>query len=169
MRRLAIAAVALLAAGCGGSAPTPSSLGASPPLGSARPLGSATLLAVCAIPPDTYADLAACHGTADEFDLQLAKMSDGKTVARVAIASKDPQEILAGMGAYTAAHDTTAGSFTVFAFGSERDYKRGAGYNRGRIFWNNGGPITVDVCTAWEKPGNVDICTDELHFTVTNQ
>jgi hypothetical protein len=163
MRRSSIAAFALAVVGCGAGGPTPA------PLASSLPLASATRLAACAIPPDSYADLAACKGSAEQFALKLAKTFDGKTVARVAIASKDPQAILAAMAGYTAQWSTKADSFTLFAYGSQRDYKLGAGYTRGRIFWNDGGPITVDVCTRWEKVGKVDTCTDELHFTVENQ
>ena len=73
------------------------------------------------------------------------------------------------MGAYTANWSTGSDSFTVLANGSKRDYGKGGDYNRGRIFWNNGGPITVEICTAWDDLEAIDICTEQEQFTVANR
>ena len=123
----------------------------------------------CAIPPRTFADLAACNGTSEQIELEIAESFEGKTTAKIAITSKDPQAILAGMGGYAAEWSTGADSFTVFAYGSANDYASGAGYNRGRIFWNNGGPITVDICTTISDLGGIDFCETETTYTVTNR
>src|SRR5215217_4201804 len=101
----------------------------------------------CSIPPRTYSDLEACDGNSTEIELTVAKSFDGKTTAKIAIASRDPRQILSAMGAYTKEWSTGADSFTVLAFGAETDPESGAGYNRGRIYWNNGGEITVNLCT----------------------
>ncbi|MEW6223204.1 MAG: hypothetical protein AB1627_01105 [Chloroflexota bacterium] len=123
----------------------------------------------CELPPRTYADLAACQGSSEQLELQIAESYQGKTTAKIAIASKDPQEILAAMGAFTAEWSLGADSFTLFAYGSASDAAAGS-YNRGRLFWNNGGPITLDICTAYMDlgDGGPEICSEEQHFTVTN-
>jgi hypothetical protein len=101
--------------------------------------------------------------------LTIAETFQGKTTAKVAIASKDPQVILAGMGAYTAQWSIGAVSFTLFAYGSREDAESGVGFNRGRIFWNDEGPITVDICTAYAAAEGVEICTGQDSYTVDNR
>lgn len=122
----------------------------------------------CGIPPRTYDDLASCDGQFAEISAKIAESYQGKTVVKIAVKSKDPDAIVSAMGASVYVWSTGADSFTVFAFGSKRDAEAG-GYNRGRIFWNNGGPITVDVCTAWAKVGGIDTCTDQDTYTVANR
>lgn len=58
----------------------------------------------------------------------------------------------------------------MFAYASEADYRAGAGYNRGRLFWNNGGPIEVDICTEFaDLRDGIDFCSNEYTFTVENR
>jgi len=154
MKWIGLAVLAALAVGCSSGAnradPTPAA-------------------ATCAFPPHTYDDLEACKGDSQQIELKVADSYDGKTTARIAITSKDPRTIVAAMGAYAAEWSAGADSFTVFAYGSESDYRDGGGYNRGRIFWNNGGPITVDVCTAFDDSQGVATCSKESSYMVTNR
>lgn len=167
MKVILIGAACAILIGCSGSPgnadatvkPTPAVASATPPAS-----GS------CTIPPKTYADLAACRGESEQISLEVADSVQGKTVGRIAIASRDPAEILAAMGDYTRQWSTRADSFTVFAYAKAADYAEGAGYNRGRIFWNNGGPITVNICTAFMDLGDgMDFCEAEAEYTVANE
>lgn len=124
----------------------------------------------CTIPPKTYSDLASCSGESEQIMLDIASSYHGKTVGRIAIASQNPAEILAAMGEYTRLWSPGADSFTVFAYGALGDYAAGAPYNRGRIFWNNGGPITVNICTTFTRASDgIDSCDAEDEYTVANE
>jgi len=123
----------------------------------------------CTIPPRTYDDLNACTGEAEEIEVDIADSPDGQTTAHIAIPSKDPQTILAAMGASMAERSVGAANFGVFAYGSREDYAGGVGWNRGRIYWNDGGAITVDICTEFETWSGIDVCVEESHFTVANR
>lgn len=121
----------------------------------------------CTLEMRTYSDLASCEGPSEEYSIKLAKDFDGKTVARIIVPAKDPLEILAAMGSYTREWSVGADSFTVFAIGSETAAAEG-GYNRGRIFWNNGGPIDVQVCKAYVTIESLETCNDFIQLTLTN-
>ena len=139
---------------------------------SGQPAAQVTLVAVtgsCSLPPGTYDDLAACAGTSGQIELNVADSFQGKTTAKITIPSKDPRAILAAMGAYTAEWSIGADSFTAFAYGSADEYENGSAYNRGRIFWNDGGPITLDICTEWHDVEGIDSCTSQETFTVANR
>lgn len=158
MRPVAVVLVVTLAvAACGGTA-EPTVKPASP-----TPVGS------CSIPPRTYADLVACSGTSDPFDLQVADSFDGKTVARIAVNSRNPEEILRALGVVAREWSAGADSFSAWAYSSEKDYNEGAPFNRGMIFWNDGGEITLTICTDWEKVGGIDSCTESVDYAVKNK
>lgn len=158
------AACAILITGCSG--PPGTSAPAKTPQTTVKPPISSS----CTIPPKTYADLASCRGDSEQISLEVADSFEGKTVGRIAIASRDPAEILAAMGEYTGRWSSSANSFTVFAYAKVTDYAAAAGYNRGRIFWNNGGPITVNICTAFMDLGDgMDFCEAEAEYTVANR
>lgn len=161
------AACAILIAGCSG--PPGTAAPARTPQTTVKQPTPPTSVS-CTIPPKTYADLASCRGESEQISLEVADSFEGKTVGRIAIASRDPAEILAAMGDYTRQWSSGADSFTVFAYAKVADYAAGAGYNRGRIFWNNGGPITVNICTAFMDLGDgMDFCEAEDEYTVTNE
>lgn len=153
---------AILLAGCGS---TDSPRATSEARSTIQPAGPS-----CTIPPKTYADLAACRGESEQISLEIADSFQGKSVVRIAIASRDPQAILAAMGDATRQWSIGANSFTVFAYAAAGDYAAGAGYNRGRIYWNDGGPITVNVCTSYIDLGDgIDFCDEESEYIVENQ
>ena len=173
-QRIAAAALLLITlaqAACSGTVsvatPQPVAVATAEPAPSVAAASGAA--ASCSIPPKTYADLAACKGKSKEIKLDLAKDANGHTVARIVVASKKPKAILAAMGAYTAKWSQKADSFTVFAYGSRKDYRNGAGYNRGRIYWNDGGPIEVKICTDWYKFEVPDACSEESTYIVENR
>lgn len=154
-------AITLLVAACswGGSAPATARVTA-PAAGGPR----------CAIPPRTYDDLKACDGEYDEIEVNVAKSRQGKTTVRIAVASQGPADILAAMGATARKWSTGADSFTVWAYATTTDYGAGAGYNRGMIFWNDRGEITVRICTAYSDIGDgMDFCDDEAEYLVQNE
>jgi hypothetical protein len=111
---------AAVAAGCSGGSMAPAD---SPRL----PTGS------CTMPPSRYEDLAACRGSSEQIELDIAGSFNGKTTARIAIVSKDRRWILAAMGAHTAEWSIGADSFTLFAYSSANAYHAGGAYDRGRI------------------------------------
>jgi ABC-type glycerol-3-phosphate transport system substrate-binding protein len=172
MQRIAIAMllIAVLTAACSRTAPTHGPTNAPTKSPSNVPSNAPTEVGAgsCSIPPRTYDDLAACTGASEEIELQVAENSDGKTVGRIAVASKDPLDILAAMGAYASANiSTNANSFTVFAYGSADDYENGTSYNRGRIFRTYRGPIKVAICTEFAVlDDGRDFCTKEQTYTV---
>jgi hypothetical protein len=133
------------------------------------PATAAPAAASCRLPPRTYDDLAACTGSSQQLELKIASSYQGKSTAKIAVPSKDPQTILAAMGAYTAEWSIGADSWTLFAYGSADDASSGVGYNRGRLYWNNGGPITVDICTDYKEADGVEACSAQSHYTVTNR
>lgn len=158
MTRLIAGVLVLLLAGCGSgvtSSATTISVTAPPSLTTQS----------CTLPPASYEVLRACEGQSTQLELKIAESMDGKTTARIAVKSKDPEAILAAMGAFMSEWDAGARSFTVWAYGSARDARRG-GYNRGVLFYNNDGPVTIRVCTAFEKLEGVDFCTDEDEYVI---
>lgn len=157
-RLLWVTALVAAVAGCSGAQPVATS--GSPAAAAAR----------CAIPPRTYDDLQACDGEYDEIEIIVAKSRLGKTTVRIAVASQDPTDILAAMGAAARKWSTGADSFTVWAYATTSDYGAGAGYNRGMIFWNERGEITVRICTAYSDIGDgMDFCDDEAEYLVQNE
>jgi hypothetical protein len=124
----------------------------------------------CSIPPKTYADLETCRGSSEPISLDVADSIERKTVGRIAISSKDPTAILAAIGDDARKWSSGAKSFTVFAYAAVGDYAAGAGYNRGRLYWNNGGEITVNICTAISVADDgMDFCDDEAVYAVANR
>jgi hypothetical protein len=145
-------AVVLALGACGGDPEAPT----------ATPAGS------CTIPPETYNDLAACTGPFLFLEGGMA-MDNVRTKwsAKIVIPSKDPNDILAGLGAYMREEGWTD-SFIVFAYGWNDPSTEG-NYNRGRLLWNFRGPITVDICTEFTHVKGVEACTDQIEFTVSNR
>lgn len=168
MRRALVMTMVLI--GCSGAPPMATTAPTMPaPASTITPVTDAPAPERCTLSMMTYGDLATCEGESEEYSIDIATSSVGKTVGRIIVPSKDPLEILAAMGAYAREHSGASDSFTVFAFGSELDAQEG-GYNRGRIFWNNGGPIEVDVCTTFFDIGEgVEVCDEHVELTLENQ
>jgi hypothetical protein len=166
-RIFALLVACLVVGGCG-SVTRP---GATPTSAMNQPTEApAATAAGCPVEPKTYDDLAGCDGESQQISLDVADGFQGKTIARIAIASRSPADIVAAMGAYTREWSTGANSFTLFAYGDVGDYAAGARYNRGRVFWNDGGTITVNVCTEISQlEDGMDICDDEAEYTVANR
>lgn len=167
---LALALVmTLLLVGCGGAPPATTRAPATQaPAITIAPMTTDPATDRCTLAMTTYADLASCQGESEEYSIEVATSSVGKTLGRIIVPSKEPIEILAAMGAYARENSGASDSFTVFAFGSETDAQEG-GYNRGRIFWNNGGPIEVDVCTTFFDIGEgVEVCDEHVTMTLDN-
>jgi hypothetical protein len=122
----------------------------------------------CTIPPRTYDDLAACAGPFAFLEGSLAPDTvHTKWSAKIVIPSTDPDDILAGLGAYMSEEGWTD-SFIVLAYGANGPSTEGA-YNRGRLLWNLRGPITVDICTEFADVRGVEACTDQIEFMVSNR
>lgn len=115
----------------------------------------------------SYDDLRSCRASPVQVELEIADDFQGKTTSKIAVTSKDPDAILAAMGAWAVEWSTGADSFTVFAYGSESDAELG-GYNRGVLFWNDGGPISVDICTAFTDLEGTDFCEQRRSLTLAN-
>jgi hypothetical protein len=126
-----------------------------------------TLVGSCAIPPETYNDLAACNGAFEFLESSVADSVRRKSSAKIVVASKNPEDILAGLGAYMKVEGTTD-SFVVSAYGSNDRSIEGR-FNRGRLLWNFRGPITVEICTQFAEVRGFEICTDQIEFTVSNR
>ena len=126
-----------------------------------------TLVGSCAIPPETYNDLAACNGAFEFLESSVADSVRRKSSAKIVVASKNPEDILAGLGAYMKVEGTTD-SFVVSAYGSNDRSIEGR-FNRGRLLWNFRGPITVEICTQFAEARGFEICTDQIEFTVSNR
>jgi hypothetical protein len=142
-------AIALALSACGGEPQTP-------------------IAGSCAIPPETYNDLAVCTGSYMFLEWTRAPDNVGtKSSAKIVITSRDPNDILAGLGAYAMAEGWTD-SFIVFAYGSN-DRSIEGNYNRGRLLWNLRGPITVDICTQFAEIDGVEVCTDQVEFTLPSR
>lgn len=124
----------------------------------------------CAIPPRTWADLDACEADPERLSLKIAESRHGKTIATIAVASKDPGDILAALGAFAVEWSTGADSFTVWAY-SDAEAEDLGGYNRGVLFWNNDGPIEVGICTNWYDldDGGPEVCAEEQTFAVSQR
>jgi hypothetical protein len=123
----------------------------------------------CPIPPRTFDDLHACTGESEVIERDVPVGFDGRTSDHIVISSKDPQAILAGLAAYATARGLGVGSFGLSAYGSRDVYDGGVGFNRGQIYWNDGGEITVDICTEYETWSGIEICVKESRYVVANQ
>ena len=66
----------------------------------------------CAIPPETYDDLAACNGSYEFLEAAFSGTVASASTAKIVVASKDPNDILGGLGAYMKVEGTTD-SFVV--------------------------------------------------------
>ena len=54
--------------------------------------------ASCTVPAQAFIDLVACVGDFEVFEDEMAATRDGKSLARIAVASQDAKAILAAMG-----------------------------------------------------------------------
>ena len=55
-------------------------------------------LLTCTVPAQAFIDLVACVGDFEVFEDEMAATRDGKSLARIAVASQDAKAILAAMG-----------------------------------------------------------------------
>ena len=134
---------------------------------SGEPGRSASPVVSCTIPADTYDDLAACAGPFEFLEWSAGDSVRAKSSAKIVIASRDPNDILAGLGAYTREWGLTD-SFVVLAYGSN-DPSIAGRFNRGRLAWKDRGPITIEICTAFAEIKGTEVCTDQMEFTVSNR
>jgi hypothetical protein len=159
MRRAAIVAIVLVLAGCGDARPT------------TQPTAAATAGgAGCTLRAMKFSELKGCQAASEQVSLVIPDSKEGKTSAKIVIASKDPLQILAAIAAYTYERRGGVHSFTVFSWVT----RAGVSIDEysGRLYWNNDGPIAVDICTAWVKikasGGSIELCDTRTTLTLAN-